>query len=296
MRNELYHHGIKGQRWGVRNGPPYPLNAQTHAAVVRGSGGRIGSAERVEEERRAKKKRIIRNLAIGAGAAAALGAGAYAFSKTPKGSKIREDLIYKMGDLPGSAKLLDARNSVRNLGRLGRNAARSVKWNANAAGVNAGNKLRNAIAGKSQQNLEKASRQFATARRNRSELNDFIKKNYKSFEKSQIETRKHLANMKRNANNAEMVKELNKKAVQSAAQARASKAKGARARELMKTARSQYTEAASRLNSAQSAFDKRHKIAKIAAKATNVGLGTAGLGAAGTTVYAVRKHKKKRRR
>ena len=23
--NELYHHGIKGQRWGVRNGPPYPL-------------------------------------------------------------------------------------------------------------------------------------------------------------------------------------------------------------------------------------------------------------------------------
>ena len=23
--NELYHHGILGQRWGVRNGPPYPL-------------------------------------------------------------------------------------------------------------------------------------------------------------------------------------------------------------------------------------------------------------------------------
>lgn len=23
---ELYHHGIKGQQWGVRNGPPYPLN------------------------------------------------------------------------------------------------------------------------------------------------------------------------------------------------------------------------------------------------------------------------------
>lgn len=22
---ELYHHGIKGQKWGVRNGPPYPL-------------------------------------------------------------------------------------------------------------------------------------------------------------------------------------------------------------------------------------------------------------------------------
>lgn len=23
---DLYHHGRKGQKWGVRNGPPYPLN------------------------------------------------------------------------------------------------------------------------------------------------------------------------------------------------------------------------------------------------------------------------------
>ena len=23
--NELYHHGVKGQKWGVRNGPPYPI-------------------------------------------------------------------------------------------------------------------------------------------------------------------------------------------------------------------------------------------------------------------------------
>ena len=27
--NELYHHGIKGQRWGVRNGPPYPIENKT---------------------------------------------------------------------------------------------------------------------------------------------------------------------------------------------------------------------------------------------------------------------------
>lgn len=30
--SELYHHGIKGQKWGVRNGPPYPLNASDKSA------------------------------------------------------------------------------------------------------------------------------------------------------------------------------------------------------------------------------------------------------------------------
>lgn len=26
MENELYHHGIRGQKWGIQNGPPYPLS------------------------------------------------------------------------------------------------------------------------------------------------------------------------------------------------------------------------------------------------------------------------------
>lgn len=29
--NELYHHGIKGQKWGDRNGPPYPLSPEDHS-------------------------------------------------------------------------------------------------------------------------------------------------------------------------------------------------------------------------------------------------------------------------
>lgn len=32
MNNELYHHGINGQKWGVRNGPPYPLGENDHSA------------------------------------------------------------------------------------------------------------------------------------------------------------------------------------------------------------------------------------------------------------------------
>jgi hypothetical protein len=31
----LAHHGIKGQTWGVRNGPPYPLSASQHSAKER---------------------------------------------------------------------------------------------------------------------------------------------------------------------------------------------------------------------------------------------------------------------
>ena len=31
--NELYHYGIPGQKWGDRNGPPYPLNAVVSARV-----------------------------------------------------------------------------------------------------------------------------------------------------------------------------------------------------------------------------------------------------------------------
>lgn len=26
-KDYLMHHGIKGQKWGVENGPPYPLNS-----------------------------------------------------------------------------------------------------------------------------------------------------------------------------------------------------------------------------------------------------------------------------
>ena len=44
--NELYHHGIKNQQWGVTNGPPYPLDRATHRAVVKQT-----KAERKENKR-----------------------------------------------------------------------------------------------------------------------------------------------------------------------------------------------------------------------------------------------------
>lgn len=35
LGNELYHHGIDGQKWGKKNGPPYPLSRAEHRRVVR---------------------------------------------------------------------------------------------------------------------------------------------------------------------------------------------------------------------------------------------------------------------
>lgn len=36
--SELYHHGILGQRWGRKNGPPYPLDASDHSASEKKAG------------------------------------------------------------------------------------------------------------------------------------------------------------------------------------------------------------------------------------------------------------------
>lgn len=35
MKTELFHHGIEGQKWGVRNGPPYPLDESDRSSAER---------------------------------------------------------------------------------------------------------------------------------------------------------------------------------------------------------------------------------------------------------------------
>lgn len=50
MPNELYHHGILGQRWGVRNGPPYPLGNSDHSASERKAGWKM-SLDKTKKER-----------------------------------------------------------------------------------------------------------------------------------------------------------------------------------------------------------------------------------------------------
>lgn len=48
-RNYLAHHGVLGQKWGTRNGPPYPLDAADHSASERKAGWQNSLKERKDE-------------------------------------------------------------------------------------------------------------------------------------------------------------------------------------------------------------------------------------------------------
>lgn len=47
----LAHYGIQGQKWGVKNGPPYPLSEYKHDVVLSKSGGGNSYVDRIVKER-----------------------------------------------------------------------------------------------------------------------------------------------------------------------------------------------------------------------------------------------------
>lgn len=65
----LQHHGIKGQKWGKKNGPPYPLDPSSYT-----------SSEK-KFKLSDKQKKILKTIAISIGITSAVGVGAYYISR-----------------------------------------------------------------------------------------------------------------------------------------------------------------------------------------------------------------------
>lgn len=60
----LQHHGIKGQRWGKQNGPPYPLSDKLHSYVVKKQAKmKEDKAARTERKKAKKRQQILHDPA-----------------------------------------------------------------------------------------------------------------------------------------------------------------------------------------------------------------------------------------
>lgn len=100
-KNYLVHHGILGQKWGSRNGPPYPLGSSDHSASEKKAGWRKSLDKKSDNSDSSKRKgltdkqkRIAKNVAIGAGitvGALLLAYGGYKIYKSGALSKFGQD-------------------------------------------------------------------------------------------------------------------------------------------------------------------------------------------------------------
>lgn len=118
--DELYHHGIKGQKWGVKNGPPYPLDDSDHSFAEK-----AGATAPKHDG-----KDIAKKVLLAAGGAAVVGVGSYvAYKYISNGnvdpSKLAEALNerIKRGDISANPDILVNKQVLDSFTKDERNAA-----------------------------------------------------------------------------------------------------------------------------------------------------------------------------
>lgn len=113
--NELYHHGILGQRWGRKNGPPYPLGAGDHSASEKKAGWRK-SLGNIAKATGSGVARGVRATARGVGkGVVGTAKGVAAVAKGTKKALIRVNLYPK--------QLMSDQDIVEKLNRMDMEAA-----------------------------------------------------------------------------------------------------------------------------------------------------------------------------
>lgn len=64
MTDYLYHHGIKGMKWGVKNGPPYPLNKDDYSRAERIAANKVRARSSKREQYDVDKHRAFDETVI----------------------------------------------------------------------------------------------------------------------------------------------------------------------------------------------------------------------------------------
>lgn len=133
-KDELYHHGVKGQKWGDRNGPPYPLSSRNHSTLEKRAGWRksLDKNSSTSDNKYTLKLSVAQKKAIKIGlAAVGVGLatyGAYKFGSSGAISRLAADgrSLVNGFDVPtlqepethsDSLKAANPHESTRNCGR-----------------------------------------------------------------------------------------------------------------------------------------------------------------------------------